>query len=75
MSGGFSSSGSATNQAKAGTEDIEGNEFSTGGKHSLGMSSSGAVNNQADSDCKNEDDVGEKRINPNATSKTAHQHT
>ncbi|UJR34944.1 hypothetical protein I4U23_027722 [Adineta vaga] len=56
-SGGFSSSGSASNQAKEGTEDIRGSEFSTGGKHSVGMSSSGSTNNQADSHCKNEDDV------------------
>lgn len=70
MSSGFSSSGSASNQAKEGVEDVEGSEFSTGGKHSLGMSSSGTANNQADSDCKNEDDVGGGHINTSLTSKT-----
>jgi len=64
MSSGFSSSGSASNQAKEGTEDIQGSELSTGGNYSPGMSSSGTVNNQADSDCKNEDDVGEGHVNP-----------
>lgn len=63
MSGGFSSSGSASNQAKEGVEDIEGSEYSTGGTYSPGMSSSGTTNNQADSDCKDEDDVGGKRTN------------
>lgn len=57
MSSGFSSSGSNTNQAKAGTEDIQGSELSTGGSHSLGMSSSGATTNQADPRCLNEDFV------------------
>jgi hypothetical protein len=50
-SGGFSSSGAASNQAKEGTEDIQGSEFSTGGNYTTGMSSSGSANNQAD--CKN----------------------
>ena len=67
MSSGFSSSGSASNQAKEGVEDVGGSEFSTGGKHSPGMSSSGTINNQADSDCKNEDDVGGRHINPTPT--------
>jgi hypothetical protein len=72
MSSGFSSSGSASNQAKEGIEDIKGSEFSTGGKHSSGMSSSGSANNQADSDCKNEDDVsGRHAISTDAT-KTTH---
>lgn len=70
MSGGFSSSGSASNQAKEGTEDIEGSEYSTGGIHSSGMSSSGTLTNQADSDCKNEDDVGGRHTNPNVVTKT-----
>jgi hypothetical protein len=64
MSSGFSSSGSASNQAKEGTEDIQGSEFSTGGNYSPGMSSSGTLNNQADSHCKNEDDVGGLHVNP-----------
>ncbi|CAF1120278.1 unnamed protein product [Adineta steineri] len=58
MSGGFSSSGSYSNQAKEGTEDIHGSEFSTGGNYSRGMSSSGSETNQADPQCINEDDVG-----------------
>ena len=71
MSSGFSSSGSASNQAKEGIEDIKGSEFSTGGKHSSGMSSSGTTNNQADSDCKNEDDVvGQHTISTDTTKVT-----
>ncbi|CAF1007344.1 unnamed protein product [Adineta ricciae] len=53
---GFSSSGSASNQAKEGTENIEGNEFSTGGKYSTGMSSSGSTSVQADVYSKNKGD-------------------
>ena len=71
MSGGFSSSGATTNQAKEGVEDVRGSELSTGGTHSPGMSSSGSVNNQADSDCQNEDDVGQR--NPISTTKTTHK--
>ncbi|UJR34942.1 hypothetical protein I4U23_027720 [Adineta vaga] len=56
-SGGFSSSGSASNQAKEGKEDIGGSEFSTGGKHSIGMSSSGSTTNQVDIQTKKEDDL------------------
>jgi hypothetical protein len=73
MSSGFSSSGSSSNQAKEGTEDIEGSEFATGGNYSPGMSSSGTVNNQADSDCKNEDDVGGLHRNPNLIIKITQQ--
>ena len=62
MSSGFSSSGSASNQAKEGTENIQGSEYSTGGVRSVGMSSSGSLNNQADSDCRTEDDVGQRSI-------------
>ena len=62
MSSGFSSSGSASNQAKEGTENIPGSEYSTGGVHSAGMSSSGSLNNQADSDCRTEDDVRQRSI-------------
>lgn len=57
MSGGFSSSGSVSNQAEEGTENIRGSELSTGGTHSTGMSSSGASTNQADAKCRTEDDV------------------
>lgn len=74
MSSGFSSSGSASNQAKEGVEDVGGSEFSTGGNHSPGMSSSGTINNQADSDCKNEDDVGGRHINPSVTTRTTQHH-
>ena len=51
-------------------EDIQGSEFSTGGNYSPGMSSSGTINNQADSDCKTEDDVGGRHINPTVVTKT-----
>ena len=54
--GGFSSSGSTSNQAKEGTENIGGSEFSTGGKHSTGMSSSGSTSIQADIHSKSEPD-------------------
>jgi hypothetical protein len=37
------------------------------------MSSSGTVNNQADPDCKNEDDVGEGHIHPAIMTKTTQQ--
>lgn len=57
MSGGFSSSGSVSNQAEEGTENIGGSELSTGGAHSAGMSSSGTNINQADAKCRSEDSV------------------
>ncbi|CAF1393262.1 unnamed protein product [Adineta steineri] len=59
--GGFSSSGCVSNQGKEGIEDIQGNEYSTGGNHSFGMSSSGSINNQAHLNCKNKDDIGEHK--------------
>jgi len=65
-SGGFSSSGSVSNQAKEGTEDIQGSKFSTGGNYSAGMSSSGSANNQAD--CKNAEQ--QHTIPTNATNNT-----
>lgn len=60
MSGGFSSSGSVSNQAEEGTENIRGSELSTGGTHSRGMSSSGTNTNQADGKCRTEDDVASR---------------
>ena len=65
MSGGFSSSGSVSNQAEEGMENIGGSELSTGGAHSLGMSSSGTNTNQADNKCRTEDDVASRT--PTAT--------
>lgn len=57
MSSGFSSSGSGSNQAKEGIEDVPASELATGGVHSTGMSSSGTTTNQADPAVRNESSV------------------
>ena len=69
MSSGFSSSGASSNQAKEGTENVQGSELSTGGAHSIGMSSSGTTTNQADAHCVNENDVQGSHVNVTSTTK------
>ena len=69
MSSGFSSSGASSNQAKEGTENVQGSEFSTGGTHSIGMSSSGTTTNQADAHCLNGNDIQGSHVNITSASK------